>query len=242
VLRYCSSLPCSANPDSGPSVGHGGTGDFARVNAPAWGEETASLTSYFNIQPSSGSPDCVDAVDSISLYYHLWSPYGICRGELFIQQQLNGGAWTTVATASVYQAAQDDPWLPLSHTFFSPYAVTGVRLLADPTTGPPDISCYNFASVSIDDVIIDRTTTCGLSSSTYCGTARPSASPTPAPTLGPGETYPPSTAPTYAPTAAPSTAAPATSKPSAAPSVAATSIPTTYNIFPSVPYGSHQFC
>jgi hypothetical protein len=30
VLRYCSFLPCSNNPRSGPSVGHGGSGDFVR--------------------------------------------------------------------------------------------------------------------------------------------------------------------------------------------------------------------
>jgi hypothetical protein len=64
IYNFLPALPCSLpiiyNPPThpihpiGPSVGHGGTGDFARVKAPAEGDETASLTSYFNIAPSSG--------------------------------------------------------------------------------------------------------------------------------------------------------------------------------------------
>jgi hypothetical protein len=68
------------------------------VEAPAEGDETASLTSYFN-----GDSDCTDSVSSISLYYHLWAPDGdLCRGTLQIQQQVDN-TWTTVATASEFQ-------------------------------------------------------------------------------------------------------------------------------------------
>ncbi|KAJ1409656.1 hypothetical protein B484DRAFT_468748, partial [Ochromonadaceae sp. CCMP2298] len=217
VLRYCSSLPCANAPNSGPSVGHGGTGDFARVMAPAEGNETAQLDSYFNADPR-----CTDSVSSLSLYYHLWGQSLTCVGSLQVQQQV-GVVWTTVATAdwASAQTNQDDDWLPLTHTFSNPTAVTGVRIVADPNAGVEGLSCYYYGSVSIDDIVIERSTTC---TSSLCSTSRPSVLPTRQPSLGSGETRAPSRKPSAAPSTSPA--------PSIAPSVIATSAPTDVNFFP----------
>ncbi|KAJ1436610.1 hypothetical protein B484DRAFT_445580 [Ochromonadaceae sp. CCMP2298] len=216
VGRYCSSLPCSVAPNSGPSVGHGGTGDFARVSAPAEGEETAQLDSYFNLNST-----CTDTVTSISLYYHMWTRYSQCRGSLVVQEQLSGGGWTTVATASAFQSAQNDDYLPLAHTFSNPTQVTGVRILADPTSSIA--SCFNYASVSIDDIVVQRSTQC---TNNFCGTVSPTTIPTASPTLGPGETHAPTVEPSPTPTVA--STIPKTSVPTDAPTEAPTAPTSTY--------------
>mmetsp|Transcript_28720 Transcript_28720/g.61860 ORF Transcript_28720/g.61860 Transcript_28720/m.61860 type:complete len:1062 (+) Transcript_28720:186-3371(+) len=202
VGRYCSELPCLSAPRSGPSVGRGGTGDFARVYSPADVEETAQLDSYFNL-----NNNCTDTVTSISLWYHMWTDEILCLGSLVVQEQVSGGGWTTVATASAFQSAQNDDYLPLTHTFSNPTQVTGVRILADPTSSVE--GCFREASISIDDIVIQRSTQC---TNNLCGA---SAVPTASPTLVPGQTH--------APTRAPSTAAPTTT---------VTAAPTSKHYFP----------
>mmetsp|Transcript_14452 Transcript_14452/g.24022 ORF Transcript_14452/g.24022 Transcript_14452/m.24022 type:complete len:1003 (+) Transcript_14452:75-3083(+) len=156
-IRYCSQVrPCDNMPVSGPAVGEGGSGAFARASSPVSASVVAEFTAYFNLD----NPVCVDTITSISLYYHMWTRYSSCRGSLEIQvlHSAASSAWSTVASASAYQASQDDPWLPLSYTFSDPANLTAIRIRADPFNGGS--TCYYWASVAVDSISVARSTSC----------------------------------------------------------------------------------
>ena len=156
VQRYCDSLPCSAKPQTGPSVGVGGRGNFAKAAAYDAIGSTAQMTARF----STHNTGCTELVSKLSLYYHMWGPQNsACKGELRVEMQsVQSLTWSTILIAAMLQAKQDDPWLPLEYTFPAPADVLALRITAVPYTGIP--SCFYWGSVSLDNVTVSKTTTC----------------------------------------------------------------------------------
>mmetsp|Transcript_25201 Transcript_25201/g.55855 ORF Transcript_25201/g.55855 Transcript_25201/m.55855 type:complete len:821 (-) Transcript_25201:114-2576(-) len=159
-IRFCSSTPCTYDHTSAPAVGYGGTGDFALAESAADEPSDAKFATFFN------SEGCADTVTSISLYYHMYTQASVCRGSLEIQQVTKTNSnWNTVAQASIFQVSQSSPWLPLTHTFSQPDEVTGIRIVADPHSDRD--GCYEWATVSIDDVQIVKSSDCSAYNCTY---------------------------------------------------------------------------
>jgi hypothetical protein len=203
VQRYCTALPCDVKPRSGPAVGVNGTGYFARAMAYDDSPVSSSLTTAF----STTNGACVESIQSVSLYYHLWNPQGAqCRGSLIVETQNRVLQWSTVKTATVAQVHQNDSWLPLHHRFTNPTNIIAVRITAVPYVGPS--TCYLWGSVSVDQITITKTTTCPEDN---CGfvSASPTiaitSAPTPVPSTQRPTTYrPTSYAPSFQPTPVPS--------------------------------------
>lgn len=199
VVRYCNSLPCAKAPIAGPSVGAGGAGSFAKLVATEVSDEAGALTTLFN--QNSEHHGCAESVHSISLFYHLWNPLAAqCGGSLTVSMQsTSSDAWVTILTATARQATQDDPWLPLSYTFPDPAAVGAIRITASPYKGMS--MCYYRSSVSVDQIVFNKTTTCtqdGCDLTTNYPTAAPTIAPSTVPTIAPT-----SVAPTRLPTVMP---------------------------------------
>jgi hypothetical protein len=202
VLRYCDSLPCSSQQEWGPLVGQGGSGNFAMVHAYDTTDAVGILQASFNANPHG----CSDAVASVSLYYHLYTPHPECGGGLTVQAQDSKGTWKTVATATERQAAQSDPWLPLQYSFPNPEDVYGIRIVAEPYTGTA--LCFYWGVVAVDSITVSKVTTCPKDGCDYLSpwpTVNPTAapttqSPTLRPTARPTNTPRPTSVPTFAPT------------------------------------------
>jgi hypothetical protein len=202
VLRYCDSLPCSSQQEWGPLVGEGGSGNFAMVHAYDTTAAVGVLQASFNANPHG----CSDAVASVSLYYHLYTPHPECGGGLTVQAQDSKGTWKTVATATERQAAQSDPWLPLQYSFPNPDDVYGIRVVAEPYAGTA--LCFYWGVVAVDSITVSKVTTCLKDGCDYLSpwpTVNPTAapttqSPTLRPTARPTNTPRPTSTPTIAPT------------------------------------------
>jgi hypothetical protein len=202
VLRYCDSLPCSSQQEWGPLVGHGGSGNFAMVHAYDTTDAVGVLQASFNANPHG----CSDAVASVSLYYHLYTPHPECGGGLTVQAQDSKGTWRTIATATERQTAQSDPWLPLQYSFPNPDDVYGIRIVAEPYAGTA--LCFYWGVVAVDSITVSKVTTCLKDGCDYLSpwpTVNPTAapttqSPTLRPTARPTNTPRPTSVPSYAPT------------------------------------------
>jgi len=184
-------LTYSTTPNSGgPLVGQDG-GFFAKAQASASQVtgQVAELTQTFNQNPT----ECMDTVTDIMFYYHLYNQYGgTCQAQLSLQVSENNGAYTTVASASTYQSTSSDSWIPISYTFPSPTAVTGVKIVAQPYTGQD--ACYFYSSANVDMISLTKSTVCSVSGCSAVATTVPSAVPSTAPSAAPTGT--PNVAPT----------------------------------------------
>jgi hypothetical protein len=108
-------------------------------------------------------------------------------------------------------------------TFSNPSSVTGIRLLATPNTAPLGSFCYDYGSVSIDSVTINRSTvctdTCSSVSPDPIANPQPTVQPTALPTVQPSSqpSGQPSSQPSGQPSAQPSSQPTLTHVPTAGP-------------------------
>lgn len=200
-MRYCSNPPCTSNaPYSGPTVGVGNS-DFASVTAPVLGNGTGILESLFN----GDTTNCVDTVSSISFSYHLYTPYSQCRGDFSVWYKDSSGTWMSLSSSTSWggQTGQDDGWYSSSFAIPDNGVVTGLRFVANPYPIVGDPACRYYGTVALDDIIVDKSTTCTNNNCMHY-TASPSAVSTPHPSARPTTVNQhPSQHPSHAPSPAP---------------------------------------
>mmetsp|Transcript_28449 Transcript_28449/g.47793 ORF Transcript_28449/g.47793 Transcript_28449/m.47793 type:complete len:989 (+) Transcript_28449:22-2988(+) len=165
--------PSSSN--NGPLTGVDGSGQFAKLIASGATTDVGELTATYN-----DDSNCADTVTGFSFYYHRYSQYqSLCKGYLTVQALMDGSSnWTTVLEPTDFQSAQDSAWLYESYTFANPTTVKGIKFIADPYSGQD--ACWAWYSISLDEITVDRSTTC--SNSGCPGSSPPSVNPTVSPT------------------------------------------------------------